>query len=380
MAQGKFFINQKNFINALTSIQPICTKRTVIDSTSYILFHVRQKELVLKSTDLEISLQTSCLIEDSSFFSPIEFLVSGKRLFEVVKELDGNIECILKNNQFILKTDNDEIVDISLNIKDVSDFPVFPDIIENIMDLDAKLLLKMFQNISFLIPQNNSNSVLNSLLIEISQNGLKLTTTDGHYLAQIASKRISYHEDRSWLLPKRAIFELKKILENYNDDTIFLGISASTLVFSGQFFNFFTKVLLDQFPKYDPILNKNGFYSLSIDKLLLQKCLKRSLCFLSVQFISTRFMFSDNKLSVSIKNNEVGSFYEELHFNSHDKISIDIRFYAPYILSGLQAFDLNGNINFFLKNSLSPIIFESVNDDYKILYLVMPISPDVVSS
>jgi len=376
MFSNKFFIDQKSFLNALTSIQPICTKRTAIDSTSYILFHIRQKELVLKSTDLEISLQTSCLIEDSSFLKPIEFLVPGKRLFDVVKELDGIIECLFESGQLILRTNNDQSVNISLNIKSAEDFPIFPDIIENIMDLDAQLFLKMLQNISFLIPQNNSNPVLNSLLLEISKDNIKLTTTDGHCLAQIISEKIVYYEKKSWILSKRAVFELKKILESYLDNTIFLGISGSNLVFSGQYFNFFTKVLLDQFPKYESILNKDDFFKLSVDRSLFSKSLKRSLCFLSGQFISTRFIFKDNKLTVSIKNNDVGSFYEELKIQSQDDIFIDIRFYSPYLLNGLQSFN-SDNIDFYLKNSLSPIIFDCYNSDYSMIYLVMPISPDI---
>ena len=82
-----FTIEQKPLFTILSSMQPICNKRTTIEASSSILFHVGHKELVLKSTDLEISLQASYLLKDSSFFEPVSFLVSGKRLFDIVKEL-----------------------------------------------------------------------------------------------------------------------------------------------------------------------------------------------------------------------------------------------------------------------------------------------------
>ena len=50
-----------------------------------------------------------------------------------------------------------------------------------------------------------------------------MTTTDGHCLAQVHTAKTTYSESRTWLLPRRAIFELKKILETVQDTMIFLG-------------------------------------------------------------------------------------------------------------------------------------------------------------
>lgn len=85
----KFIVDQKSLFAILSSMQPICSKRTALDITGSILFYVGQKELVLKSTDLEISLQSSCMLDESEFDEPVSFLVSGRRIFEVVKELEG---------------------------------------------------------------------------------------------------------------------------------------------------------------------------------------------------------------------------------------------------------------------------------------------------
>ena len=69
-----------------------CNKRTTLDATTYIHFHVGHKELVLKSTDLEISLQASYVLKESAIDEPYSFLVSGRRIFDLVKEIEGDIE------------------------------------------------------------------------------------------------------------------------------------------------------------------------------------------------------------------------------------------------------------------------------------------------
>lgn len=374
--EKRFIIDQKSLLNLLASMQPICSKRTALDVTSMILFQVGHKELVLKSTDLEVSLQASCSLFESEIDEIYPFLVSGKRIFEAVKELDGQINCTVNNHQISLQAGD---VNLALNIKDAQEFPPFPERIENIMHLDAPLLLKMLESVAFLIPQNNANSALNGLLLEISPTALVMTTTDGHCLAQVGTFRTAYSESRTWLLPRRAVFELKKILESSQDTTLFLGICGNQLVFSGELFNFFTKLLADQFPHYRSILDKDSFLAATVDRAKFVKTLRRSSCLLSGQFVATKFLFSQEFLKVSMHNKEVGTLDEQLAINSSEPMHIDMRFYAPYLLNGLQAF-AGTDVSFYLKSATNPIIFQTESDDYRMTYLVMPVSPTTYNS
>jgi len=374
--KSKFIVEQKPFLSILAAMQPICTKRTTLDSTSCILFHVGHKELVLKSTDLEISLQASYTLKESDTQEPYEFLVSGRRIFDLVKELDGDIQCTLHDQQLALRAGS---VDLALNIKEAQEFPPFPERIENMMQLNADFLLSMFNNVAFLIPQNNANPALNGLLLEVATSGLKMTTTDGHCLAQASSDKYSLEDEKKWLLPRRAIFEVKKILESAEEKNVFLGICGNQLVFSGETFNFFTKLLTDQFPQYETILKRDGFIPAKVDRVSLVKTLRRSACLLSGQFLATKFGFSTEKLQVSMHNKEVGKLEEEMPLAKFDGETMDIRFYAPYLLNGLQIFPEN-QISFYLKDSVRPIIFEADRDENHLLYLVMPVSPTTTVS
>ncbi|MBA3953793.1 DNA polymerase III subunit beta [Candidatus Dependentiae bacterium] len=367
----KFIVDQKLLLGLLSSMQPICSKRTALDATSSILFQVSHKELVLKSTDLEISLQTSCTLEESNLVESCSFLVSGKRIFEVVKELEGHIDCELTQSQISLRAG---AVNLALNIKDAQEFPPFPERIENLMHLDAPLMRTLLDNVAFLIPQNNANPALNGLLLEIGPVGLTMTATDGHCLAQVNTQNTVLQEARHWLLPRRAIFELKKILETSQDATLFLGVCGNQLVFSGELFNFFTKLLADQFPQYRAILDKTAFLPATIERSRFIKTLRRSTCLLSGQFIATKFSFAQEHVRVSLQNKEVGTLDEQLPVQSPHEHGIDIRFYAPYLLSGIQEFS-DSDITFYLKNGTSPIIFESHTNEFRMTYLVMPVSP-----
>ncbi len=365
-----FVVEQKSLLSVLSSMQPICTKRTTLEATSSILFHVGYKELVFKSTDLEISLQSSYQLKASDISEIKTFLVSGKRIFDLVKELEGDIEFTLTDTQLCLKAG---VVKLALNIKDPEQFPPFPERIENLMQVESSFMLEMLNKVAFLIPQNNANPALNGLLLEVTKDNFKLTTTDGHCLAQIQSDKYALDEPKTWLLPRRAVFEVKKILEATDEKEVFIGTCGNQLVFSGESFNFFTKLLNNTFPAYESILDKTAFLPAKVDRTHLVKTLRRSSCLLSGQFIATQFGFSSKGLHVSMQNKEVGKLDEEVPLTNFKGDTLDMRFYAPYLLSGLQVFG-EDKVQFYLKNNAKPIIFESNDKNYNLTYLVMPVA------
>lgn len=367
----KFVVEQKSLLSMLSSMQPICSKRTTMETTAYILCTIGPRELILKSTDLEISLQSSYTLKESSLSASQSLLVNAKRLFDLVRELDGDITFTIDSNQLLLNAGS---VQLSLNIKDAQDFPPFPERIENLMQLESSFLFMLLEKVGFLIPQSNSNPALNGLFLEITKEFLTMTTTDGHCLAQIKTTRYHLDEPKSWLLPRRAVLELKKILEDFKEESVFLGTCGNQLVFSGETFNFFTKLLAPTFPEYQPILEKKGFVPATIDRSSLVKTLRRSACLLSGQFIATTFGFDTNSVDVALHNKEVGKMEERLALTAFEGNKMDIKFYAPYLLSGLAVFP-EEKLTFYLSNAAKPIIFETGHEGaYNLTYLVMPVS------
>lgn len=365
-----FITEQRTLIDVLASMQPICTKRTTLDVTESILFQITPRELTLKATDLEISLQATTTIENSAE-EGTSFLVSGKRIFDLVKELEGPIRFTATHSKLTLQSAG---IDLSLNIKDAHDFPAFPERIENLIQLDASFLLTLLNKVAFLIPQNNANAALNGMLLEFTADrGMSLVTTDGHCLAHIITNTYTLNEEKKWLLPKRAVVELKKILEVTQVKNLFLGTCGNQLVFSGTNFNFFTKLIGDPFPQYEAVLARDGFVPASVAKEELVKTLKRTNCLLAGQFLSTEFTFNPGKVDVAFSNKEVGTLEETLKLQSFDGAAIASRFYSPYLLSGLQVFP-EKDVRFFIKNNSRPIIFEAEQDSYCLTFLVMPVS------
>lgn len=364
-----FHIDQKVLLSLLSSMQPICNKRTTLEVTEYIYFHVTPREVILKATDQEISLQSSTALEHNTLEDQ-SFLVSGRRIFDLVKELDGQITFSLNDTQLQLQAGG---VDLALNIRSAEDFPPFPERIENLMNMKSSFLLEMLNKVAFLIPQNNANSALNGMLMEMRPDGMTLVATDGHCLARVSSKQYTLEDEKKWLLPKRAVVEIKKIIESNDSSEVFIGTCGNQLVFSGPNFNFFTKLIADPFPAYQQVLAQDGFMPATVAKQEMIKTLKRANCLLGGQFISTQFTFKPARLDVSLQNKEVGRLDESLALEQFDGEAIESRFYSPYLLNGLSAFS-GKEVTMLIKNTSKPLMFEATHDQYQFTYLVMPVS------
>ena len=91
------------------------------------------------------------------------------------------------------------------------------------------------------------------------------------------------------------------------------------------------------------------------------------------QFVATNFTFLPGSVNVSITNKEVGKLEEQLPLHDYSGTGVESRFYSPYLLNGLQVFG-GQQVDFFIKSSVKPIIFESHDQECDVTYLVMPVS------
>lgn len=341
-----------------------------MDVTESILFQVNPRELLLKTTDLEVSLRSSVSIETTLTESK-EFLISGKRIFDVVKEMDGLLTFTIDDQKIRIK--NESGVGFTLAIREASDFPPFPERIENLMKFDADFIMSVINKLVSVIPQNNATPALNGMFIESIESGIAFVATDGHSLARVQTNKYTLPEGQSWLLPRRTVAELKKLIESSASKEVFLGECSGQLVFSGNHFNFFSRVITDKFPDYKPALEKEGFHGAMLDRGAWVKSLKRAGALLAGKFVSTSFTFKKDVVDLHIENKEVGSLKEAVKVTDFDGEKVKSNFYSPYLLNGLQVLD-DDAVAFAIKNETRPIIFEQDNDDYKFTFLVMPVA------
>lgn len=367
----EFFVEKQALFATLQSVQPICSKRTALEVTASVLMQVSPSELVIRATDLEISFQASFQI-NSSLTESLQFTVHARRLMDLVKDLEGNLSFSWNGSSLSISSDKNKDVGITLSTGPTENFPPFPERIENLIDIDAGFLRSSINKVDQIIPSNNANPALNGLLIQFDKTGLCLVATDGHSLARLKTDKYKLAESKEWVIPKKAVSELKKTLDLSSPERIFLGTCSGQLVFSGGNFNFFTRLIADNFPDYKPVLERKGFISGKIDKALLCSTLRRASSLLAGKFISAKFCFNKDHFEIDLDNKEIGSLKERLPVQEFDGDGISSSFYTPYVLTAISQVGKD-HAQFMVKEGVAPLFFDFSTDEVDATYLIMPV-------
>lgn len=383
-----FTLDQKSLALVLGLVQNICGKKTPLEATACVLFTMGEtQEVIVRVTDLETSLQF--ILPAEIFVAEAQsVLVNARRLFDFVKDLSSTIRFSYDGTTLSINYGSNEAWDpdfhLNLCTMDPTSFPAFPDKIENVINLETAFIQSSLDKVINLIPQNNINSSINGLLLDFDTEALNLVATDGHSLILIKNPSFNLSEPRAWTLPKKAVSELKRVLDAFVDlaksttmsyEEVFLGICKGQVVFSGANFNFFTRLVAEPFPNYKAALNYESFSKGSLALSTLSPILKRVGYLLSGKFLPAEFLFKNNHLKVSFDNPDSGKFSEIMALEPKVALDCSLKFYSPYVLSCCSVFD-NVVVDFYIKSKTSPIFFKQDFPSFSMVYLIMPIVND----
>ena len=391
-----FFVDQKPLAAILALVQNICNKKVALEATANVFFQISDaQEVIIRATDLDISLQFSLPAKVVVATEVSSFLVNAKRLYDFVKELTSLVKFSYDGTTLSINYGNDEEAldpnfHLSLLTTDPATFPVFPERIENVTSLDANFLQYALEKTSPLIPSSNPNPALNCLLLDFDTTGLDIVSTDGHSLACVRNPNYSLSQAHSWMLPKKSVLEFKKIIDSFlqaqfsssaataEPQELFLGLCKGQVVFSGPNFNFFSRLIADPFPNYKALLNFTDFHKGQLMLPVLTTILRRVGYLLAGRFLPASLAFDQGRLQISLSNPDSGEFSEAMSFVASKHFTFTLKFYTPYLLAACAALGQQ-EADFFIKSATQPLVFIQEKQEITFTYLVMPMAPENLS-
>jgi len=217
---------------------------------------------------------------------------------------------------------------------------------------------------------NLTGIFIKSEIIENIQN-LIFVSTDGHRLSMVQKKYEKKLDERyleGFILPKKGIIEIKKILENMSNDII-IGISDNNFSISNEKTTLIMRMVDGDFPDYKRVIPDKGKNAAIIDKNLFLHALKRISILSSEKSKGIKINLKKDSLILTSSNPDLGDAKEEIDIiYNGDEISIG--FNAKYIIDILQVIK-NENIIFSLKDNISPGLINPENDENH-LSVIMP--------
>jgi DNA polymerase-3 subunit beta len=359
--------DKETILKPLQVVIGIVERKQTLPILSNVLIEKEPGSIRFTATDLEIQITTSIenRINDGETAA---ITVGGKKIQEILRVLpeQSKISIDVKENKAQIKSSKSRF---SLQTLPPQDFPKLSNQLDGAkkITLSQSALKKLLLSVQYAMAQQDVRYYLNGVLLIVDGNKLKVVATDGHRLAFNAGTIESKHQKQEIILPRKAILELCKLLDD-SEELIELQFSQQQVKASFSGISLITKVIEGKFPDYERVIPKYDNH-LEMNRVAIQQALQRAAILSNEKFRGVRFVLTEKNLSVISSNSEQEEAQEEIETEYHGE-AIDIGFNVNYLMDGLN--NINSETAIFSFGDPNSSILITTPDNLEFRYVVMP--------
>lgn len=368
----KFECLQQDLLKTLQQVVPVTEKKTTMPILSNLLLEVRDERLIICGTDLELAIESSCLVKTHS---EGKICTPAQQWMDIVRRLpDPNVK-IHRDDQgwLILKSGKAQF---RLATLDAAEFPKLPDPKDHhFQPVHKNLFLKGVEKTGYAMAVDEMRYNLNGIFVEkVSESGknvIKMVSTDGHRLAffNYILEKEDLKLDKGVIFPRKGVTELKRILSEFEGDTLQTSITNTNAAFVLGNTKLYMKLVVGDFPKYKDFIPKEGKKNLKIKKTFLSDSLKRVSILAEGKSKAVKFTIRPDGVILSAQSPELGEAQEDVAAE-FDGGELQIGFNAKYLLDALAVFD-GDMLTFQIDHEQSPGLLFDTNDP-SCMSIIMP--------
>jgi len=367
----KFKISKIKIFKCLSHLHGIVDKKNTLPVLSNILIEAKNNNLILSSTDMDISivekLECNVLEEGST-------TINSQMIYDIVRKLDdnSNLEIISNNGKILtLRADGSRF---SLSCLPKEDFPIIDQQNDGVsIKINSKILFQLIDKTRFAISNEETRYFLNGLYFNVfeenNKTNLTLVGTDGHRLA-----KFSYHIEQKIdqitgvIIPKKTIYELSKLLSDLDEDVEII-VSSSKIIFLIGKLVFVSKLIDGTFPDYKRVIPKDNTNILYVNRNNLLSAVDRVSTIANDKSPVIKFKLLKDIINLNTVNNENSTATEDLNLK-YDGDEFEIGFNSKYIMDVVNNLE-DEMITLNLKDGNSPITAQEKSNP-NLIYVLMP--------
>lgn len=364
-------IDRNELYKAVSRVQSVIEKRSNMPILSMILLNVDKSHVSLSATDLEISFQQKFSAEVIELGS---VTISGRKLFEIVKESKGTIIHIKeKENNWVYISDGEARYNLACFPSD--EYPLFvePEDVTTI-EIDGEVLREMISKTIYAVTIEDAGFKLSGVFTEkVGKKGktfLRMVATDGHRLSLIDKDLEKIEElniDNGVMIPKKGISELSKLASE--GGMIHLGFKQNHCVARMEDVIVVIRLLESKFPDYNAVIPQKAKHYVEIARNSLLDGMKKMIILSNETYRGVKITLDSNNIELASVNPDLGDAQENLQIKYNEE-RLEMGFNARYFIDVLQAMDSETVELGFIDNS-SPCVLLG-KDDTGFLGLIMP--------
>jgi len=371
----EFKVNSKELEKLLSKIIPAVPTRTPMPILENFLFEVKDGQLTIYATDLEISLKSSLNIVAEE---NIKIVVPARLLNDVVRSLkDTTIHFkLMANKKINIVTDMGKY---TISYLDADEFPEIPSVEtdKNAKDINEVLingeeLRQAFEKCAFAMSKEEMRPAMMGTLFEFRDDGLRLVTTDGHRLVNMLNKNIKAAFNQQYVVPERAVSVLLKIL---NEKDVKIHLTKTYVSFKLNDIELITRLISQKYPDYASVIPLENEFFMKVNTRDIHESIKRMMLFSTSSTRRVKFSVTTDALEISAEDLDIGASGEEKVICEYKGDALEIGFNSAYVNDVLTHLSSEEEIIFKLHSPTKAVVIEPVQkkENLDLMMLLMPV-------
>jgi DNA polymerase-3 subunit beta len=375
----KATIERATLLRCLSHVQSVVERRNTIPILSNVLIEASGDGRVrVMATDLDLQVVES--LAAVSVDSAGAITVSAHLLFDIARKLPDGSQVSLEaaDNRMVVKAGRSRF---SLPTLPRDDFPmIVQGDLPTSFEIGARTLAELIDRTRFAISTEETRYYLNGIFLHVSDDAassggpvLKAAATDGHRLARYTIARPDGAEGMpDVIVPRKAVAELRKLLEEALDGNVEVDLSASKIRFTlgGEGGVVLTSKLIDgTFPDYSRVIPTGNDKLLKLDPRSFFEGVDRVATIATEKTRAVKMGLEPDKVTLSVTSPDNGTAAEELAADYRSE-SFEIGFNANYLKDILGQIE-GDSVELHLADAGSPTLIRK-DDKSAALYVLMP--------
>lgn len=355
----EFRISVDELKKALHRAQGIVERKAAMPILANVLINATKGGVTVTAFDLDTGIVSE---HPADVAKPGSLTLGAKTLFDIVSNLpDAHVTIKrLPNNYAELECGAANFRIVGMGGEEYPKLPKGDS--GSWVTVSGATLLEMSRKTTYAISLDETRYILNGVYFEPRGNELvRMVATDGHRLALIERTLPGdFRLKGGVVLPRKGLFELKRLLEEAPDANCQLAFAESSALFRKPGLFMVMRLLDGQFPEYQRVIPKESEKQLLLRRVRLSETLKRIALLSTEKASAVRLQLSENLLRISVNNPDLGEAKDDLEV-AYRGPDLTIGFNARYILDVLQTMDTD-DVVLEMGDEHSPCVMHAPGD------------------
>ena len=305
----RFSLQREAFLKPLAQVVNVVERRQTLPVLANLLALVKDGQLSLTGTDLEVEMVARCAVDDAQ---DGEVTIPARKLFDIVRALpDGSKVTVSQSGDKI--TVQAGRSRFTLSSLPANDFPSIDEVeATERVEVPESALKELIERTAFAMAQQDVRYYLNGLLFDLGDQRLRCVATDGHRLALCEAELDGGSQaKRQIIVPRKGVTELQRLLEG-GDRVLELEMGRNHIRVKRDDVTFTSKLIDGRFPDYAAVIPIGADREVKVDREVLRAALQRAAILSNEKYRGVRIEVSPGQLKINAHNPEQEEAQEEI--------------------------------------------------------------------